>query len=115
MTFDKYIEQYGETIHIWGATEDTDDLGNPISVWNADKDTFIGVLMRPTANAALFDAGRVANADKKLLAPSDADIISGDRLEIDDVMYDLIGVPADWQMKIAGTVQHLQIFLRRVL
>ena len=115
MTFNKYIEQYGETVQIWGASSGTDDLGNPISTWDVDKSTFTGVVLRPTANDALFDAGRVANADKKLLAPSDADIAVGDRLEIDSIMYDLFGVPADWQMKLSGTVQHLQIFLRRVL
>lgn len=115
MVFDRYIKQYGETVHIWSASDTTDDLGNPKSVWDLDKDTFTGVVLRPTANDALFDAGRVANADKKLLAPSDADIETGDRLEIDGIMYDLFGVPADWQMKLSGKVQHLQIFLKRVL
>lgn len=115
MTFNKYIEQYGETVQIWGASSSTDGVGNPVSTWDVDKGTFTGVVLRPTANDALFDAGRVANADKKLLAPSDASIVSGDRLEIDDVRYDLFGIPADWQMKLSDTVQHLQIFLRRVV
>lgn len=115
MSFDRYIEQYGETVQIWGATVGTDDLGNPLSEWNVDKGTFIGVVVRPTANDALFDAGRVANADKKLLAPSDASIVKGDRLEIDSITYNLFGVPADWQMKLSGTVQHQQIFMKRVV
>lgn len=115
MTFNKQIERYGETIQIWGASSGTDDLGNPESTWDVDKGTFTGVVLRPTANDALFEAGRAANADKKLLAPSDASIVSGDRLEIDSVTYDLFGVPADWQMKLSGTVQHMQIFLKRVL
>ena len=115
MTFDKQIEQYGETIQIWGSSSGSDDLGNPVKTWDQDKGTFTGVVLRPTANDALFDAGRIANADKKLLAPTDAAIISGDRLEIDSVVYDLFGVPADWQMKLSGSVQHLKIFLRRVV
>ena len=115
MTFNTYIEQYGETVQIWGTSSSTDGLGNPIKTWDDDKGTFTGVVLRPTANDALFDAGRVANADKKLLAPSDASIVTGDRLEIDSIRYDLFGIPADWQMKLSGTVQHLQIFLKRVL
>lgn len=115
MTFDKHIELYGETVQIWGVSSGTDAFGNPESTWDVDKGTFTGVVLRPTANDALFEAGRVANADKKLLAPSDASIVKGDRLEIDSVVYDTFGVPADWQMKLSGTVQHLQIFLKRVI
>lgn len=115
MPFDRYIKQYGETVHIWSASDATDNIGNPKSVWDIDKASFTGVVLRPTANDALFDAGRVANADKKIIAPSGTDIEAGDRLEIDGIMYDLFGVPADWQMKLYGKVQHLQIFLRRVL
>lgn len=115
MTFDKYIEQYGETVQIWGTSSGTDALGNPVKTWDSDKGTFTGVVLRPTANDALFDAGRIANADKKLLAPASASIAKGDRLEIDSVTYDLFGIPADWQMKLSGTVQHQQIFLRRVV
>ncbi len=115
MTFKRRITQYGEPVQIWGASTNTDELGNPISIWDIDKDTFIGVVMRPTASDERFGGGRVAKADKKLLAPHDANIIAGDRLEIDSIMYDLLGLPADWEMKLSGRVQHLQIFLRRVL
>jgi hypothetical protein len=115
MTFDKQIEQYGETVQIWGASSGTDGFGNPESTWDVDKGTFTGVVLRPTANDITIAAGRITDTDKKLLAPVSADIATGDRLEIDSVTYDLLGVLADWQMKLFGTVQHLQIFLKRVL
>lgn len=112
---DNAISRLGEEIQIWGASSGTDALGNPVSTWDVDKDTFIGVVMRPTANDVLFAPGRISDTDKKLYAPSTANIATGDRLEIDSVVYDLYGTLADWQMKLGGTVQHLQIFLKRVV
>ncbi len=113
--FDAYIEQYGETVQLWGAADGTDSLGNPTKTWSVDKDTFTGVVQRPTANDITLSAGRLTDTDKKLLAPTTADIATGDRIEIDDIAYDMLGSHADWQMKLSGTVRHQQIFLRRVL
>ncbi len=111
---DNAIGKLGETVQIWGASSGTDDLGNPESTWDVDKGTFIGVVMRPTANDALFAPGRISDTDKKLHAPSTASIATGDRIEIDSVTYDLYGTLADWKVKLGGTVQHLQLFLKRV-
>jgi len=115
MTFDAHIEQYGESIQLWGDSDGTDDLGNPVKVWNVDKDTFTGVVLRPTASDITISAGRLSGTDKKLLAPTTADIATGDRIEIDDITYDLLGSHEDWQMKLSGITQHQQLFLRRVL
>lgn len=112
---DNAIERLGETIQIWGASSGTDALGNPVSTWDVDKGTFTGVVMRPTANDVLFAPGRISDTDKKLNAPSTASIATGDRLEINSVTYDLYGTLTDWQMKLGGTVQHLQLFLKRVV
>ncbi|MEA3397797.1 MAG: hypothetical protein U9R05_10085 [Chloroflexota bacterium] len=112
---DNAIKRLGETVQIWGASSGTDDLGNPVKTWDQDKGTFTGVVMRPTANDVLFAGGRLSDTDKKLHAPSAASIATGDRLEIDSVIYDLYGTLPDWQMKLGGTVQHLQIFLKRVV
>lgn len=115
---DNAIGKLGETVQIWGASSGTDGLGNPESTWNVDKGTFTGVVMYPAGDAgvgdALFAAGRISDTDKKLHAPSTASIATGDRLEIDSVTYDLYGTLADWQVKLGGTVQHLQLFLKRV-
>jgi len=109
------ITRLGETIQIWGASSGTDSLGNPVSTWDVNKGTFIGAVQRPAPNDVLFAPGKISNTDKKLYAPSDASIATGDRLEIDSVMYDLYGTLADWQMKLGGTVQYLQLFLKRVV
>lgn len=113
--FDNAIDKLGETIQVYGASESIDALGNPIKVWDQDKGTFAGVVGRPKANDTLFAGGKLADTDKTLIAPSDANIAIGDRLEIDNVTYDLYGTLADWQMKRGGTVQHLQLYLKRVL
>jgi len=98
------ITRLGETIQIWGTSSGTDSLGNPVSTWDVNKGTFIGAVQRPAPNDVLFAP-----------APSDASIATGDRLEIDSVVYDLYGTLADWQMKLGGTVQYLQLFLKRVV
>lgn len=112
---DNAITRLGEEIRIWGSSESTDALGNSIKTWDQDKGTFTGVVMRPTANDVLFAPGKLADTDKKLHAPSTASIVTGDRLEIDSITYDLYGSLADWQMKLGGTVQYLQLFLKRVI
>lgn len=112
---DNAIGRLGESIQVWGASSGTDGLGNPMKTWDQNKGTFTGVVMRPTANDVLFAGGRLSDTDKKLNAPSTAAIATGDRLEIDSITYDLYGSLADWQMKLGGTVQHLQIFLKRVM
>jgi len=113
--FNAHIEQYGESMQLWGSYSDTDDLGNPVKTWAVDKGTFTGVVLRPTAADITISAGRLSSTDKKLLAPTTADIATGDRIEIDDITYDLLGSHEDWQMKLSGTTYHQQLFLRRVL
>lgn len=115
MTFDAHIEAYGETCQLWGASTGTDEFGNPEDTWDTDKGTFTGVVIRPTASDITASAGRIADTDKKLLAPTTADIATDDRIEIDSVTYDLLGDHADWQMKLSGTTYHQQLFLRRVI
>lgn len=112
---DNAIERLGELIQIWGSSDSMDDLGNHIKVWNVDKGTFTGVVGRPKANDVLFAGGKLSDTDKTLLAPSDASLATGDRVEIDSITYDLFGTEADWKMKLGGTVVHLQLFLQRVL
>jgi len=113
--FDNAINRLGETVQIWGSSSGTDDLGNPVQTWDQDKGTFVGAVQRPTANDVLFAPGKLADTDKKLIAPSDASIATGDRLEIDSIIYNLYGTLADWTMKQGGTVRHQQIFLKRVM
>jgi hypothetical protein len=116
---DNTIGRLGESIQIWGqiwgAASETDDLGNPVKAWTVNKGTFIGVVMRPKANDVLFAGGKLADTDKTLIAPSDASIATGDRLEIDSVTYDIYGTLADWKIKLGGTVQHLSLYLKRVI
>ena len=111
---DNAINRLGESIQIWGTSSTTDSLGNPVTVWDQDKGTFTGVVGRPKANDALFAGGKLADTDKTLIAPSDASIATGDRLEIDSVTYDLYGSLADWQVKLGGTVRHLALYLWKV-
>ncbi|RLD18799.1 MAG: hypothetical protein DRI69_09640 [Bacteroidetes bacterium] len=108
------INRLGETVQIWGSSSSTDALGNPVKAWDQDKGTCQGVIMRPTANDALFAAGKVSDTDKKIHLLPDASVTTGDRIEVDSVMYDLYGSLADWKMKQGDTVQFLQIFLKRV-
>ncbi len=115
MTFDTLIEQYGETIQIWGQANSTDGLGNTITVWTTNKGTFTGVVARPSPEDIALAAGRISITDKKLYAPSDASIVTGDRLEIDGVKYDCYGSSADWGIKQGSTVQYLKLFLKRVI
>ena len=112
---DNAIERNGETIQIWGSSDGTDALGNPVKAWAVDKGTFLGVVGRPKANDALFAAGKLSDTDKTLIAPSDADIATGDRLEIDSITYDLCGSLADWRRKLGTNTKHLQLFLKRVV
>lgn len=109
------INRLGETIQIWGTSSSTDTLGNPTKTWDQDKGTFIGVVGRPKANDVLFAGGKLADTDKTLIAPSDASIATGDRLEIGGIMYDLYGSLPDWRMKQGGTTRYLSLYLRRVL
>ena len=111
---DAAIERLGETIKLWGQSSSTDALGNPITVWNQDKGTFKGVVGRPKANDVLFAGGKLSDTDKTLIAPSDASLATGDRVEIDSVIYDLYGTAADWKQKIGTTTKHLQLYLKRV-
>lgn len=113
--FDNAIERLGETIQIWGTSDSTDALGNPIKEWTVDKGTTKGVVGRPKANDNLFAGGRLSDTDKTLITLSDASIATGDRLEIDGIRYDLYGTEADWKKKIGSTVKHLQLYLKRVI
>ncbi len=115
MMIDNFIESYGETIQIWGQAASTDGLGNPITVWTTNKGTFIGVVSRPSPDDISFTAGRIASTDKKLYAPSDANIITGDRLEIGGIKYDCYGNLEDWKIKHGSTVNHFRLFLKRVI
>ena len=112
---DAAIERLGEPIQIWGTSSSTDDLGNPVKVWNQDKGTCIGVVGRPKANDALFAGGKLADTDKTLIATSDANLATGDRVEIDGVTYDLFGTLVDWKMKRGTATQQLQLYLKRVV
>lgn len=111
---DAAIERLGETVRIWGSSSSTDDLGNPVKVWDQDKGTFIGVVGRPKANDVLFAGGRISDTDKTLIAPSDANLATGDRVEIDSIIYDLYGTEADWKQRLGTTIKHLQLYLMRV-
>lgn len=115
MTSDAVIKQLGETIQIWGAVSSTDGLGNTIKVWTTNKGTFTGVVSRPTPDDIALLGGKISATDKKLYAPSDASIVTGDRIEIDSIKYDCFGSSADWGIKRAGVVQYLKLFLKRVL
>lgn len=112
---DNAIARLGETIQIWGSSNGTDSLGNPIKTWDQDKGTIVGVVGRPKANDALFAGGKLSDTDKTLIAPSDASLATGDRLEIDSITYDLYGTEADWQMKLGTSTKHLQLYLKRVV
>lgn len=112
---DNLIENYGEEIQIWGQAASTDGLGNSITLWTTDKGTFTGAVARPSPEDIALAAGRISITDKKLLAPSDAAIATGDRLEIDGINYDCYGSSEDWGIKRAGTVQYLKLFLKRVI
>ena len=109
------INRLGETIQIWGTSSSTDTLGNPTKTWDQDKGTFIGVVGRPKANDVLFAGGKLADTDKTLIAPSDASIATGDRLEIDSITYDLFGSLPDWQAKHGTTTRYLTLYLKMVL
>lgn len=114
--FNGLIKRHGETVQIWGTSSGTDDLGNPVKTWDSDKGTFLGIVTRPTANDVLFAAGKLSDTDKKLLAPSDADIVTSDRVEIDSVTYDLYGTLEDWTAKpLNGTTRYMRLFLKRVV
>ncbi len=112
---DNLIEGYGETIQIWGQAPSTDGLGNPITLWTTDKGTFVGVVARPSPEDITLAGGRISITDKKLFAPSDASIATGDRLEIDSIKYNCYGSIADWKIKQGDTVQYFKLFLKRVL
>ena len=112
---DAAIERLGEPIQIWGTSDDTDDLGNPVKVWNQDKGTCTGVVGRPKANDALFAGGKLADTDKTLITTSGANLATGDRVEIDGITYDLFGTLADWKHKNGTTTTQLQLYLKRVI
>ena len=112
---DNAIERLGESIQIWGSSSGTDDLGNPIKTWDQDKGTCIGVVGRPKANDVLFAGGKLSDTDKTLIATSDANLATSDRVEIDSVTYDLFGTLADWKIKRGTATQQLQIYLKRVI
>jgi len=111
---DNAINRLGESIQLWGSSSSTDALGNPIKTWDQNKGTFLGVVGRPKANDVLFAAGKIADTDKTLIAPSGTSLATGDRVEIDSIIYDLFGSLADWQIKQGTTTRHLHLFLKRV-
>lgn len=113
-TFDNLINAQGESVKIWGPSVGTDGLGNPETTWDVDKGTTTAVIQRLGAKDIELSAGKVTDTDKKMYAKSDAAIVTGDRIEIESVNYDLIGSLDDWKMKQAGTVEYLRLFLRRV-
>ena len=112
---DAAINRLGETIQIWGTSDSTDALGNPVKEWTVDKGTTKGVVGRPKANDNLFAGGRLSDTDKTLITLSDAAIATGDRLEIDGITYDLYGTLADWQVKRGDTVTQMKMYLKRVI
>ena len=112
---DNAINRLGETVRIWGASTGTDDLGNPIKTWDQDKGSCLGVTAYPKANDALFAGGRLSDTDKTLIIPSDSDIATGDRVEIDSVIYDLYGTDADWKLKFGNTLKYYHLYLKRVV
>lgn len=115
MNYNTLIERSGETVQIWGSSSTTDGLGNPVKTWTTDKGTFTGVVTRPSPEDVKLEAGRIASTDKKLYAPSDASIATGDRIEVDGINYDCYGSSEDWGVKDAGTVKYLRLFLKRVI
>ena len=112
---DNAIKRLGETVKIWGASTGTDDLGNTIKTWDQDRGTCVGVVAYPKANDALFAGGKLADTDKTLIVPSDADIATDDRIEIDSIIYDLFGTKADWKLKHGTATQYLHLYLKRVM
>jgi hypothetical protein len=109
----------GESIQIYGPGSGSDGLGNPTKTWDVDKGTFYGIVTRPGSRdveeAQLGNSGTVAAAGKKLIAPSDADIATGDRLEIGGITYECQGSSEEWVVKKNGTAHHLEILLTRVV
>jgi hypothetical protein len=115
MNFDNLIDRNGETVQIWGQSSDTDGLGNTFTTWDVDKGTFTGVVVKSGIYDVALEAGRITTSDRKLIAPSDADIAVGDRLEIDGVKYDCYGSDDDWKVKLNGVTQYKKLFLKRVV
>ena len=111
------FDVHGETIQIWGPSAGTDALGNPDNTWNDNKGTVKGIVSIPGTNQGdtITPAGRIATADKKVILPSDAAVITGYRLEIDSVNYDCLGELADWYVRRHNAVNHLEIMLKKVV
>lgn len=111
------FDTHGESIQIWGPTAGTDSLGNSDNTWNDDKGTVKGIIGIPLGNQrdTITPAGRIATADRKVILPSDAVVITGYRLEIDNVNYDCLGELADWYIRRRNAVNHLEIMLKKVV
>lgn len=109
---------YGETVQIWGPSDARDQLGNLIKTWNTDKGTVRGILSTPgmtDSKDITTPAGRIPNAEKILILSPTANIDTGDRLEVENNIYDCMGEHDTWIVRRRNKINHMEIPLRGVI
>jgi hypothetical protein len=105
---------HGISIRIWGPGPGTDEYGNTIETpGTMDKGTIKAILSAPSLSSMINGfQGRSDTSDKLLLAAADANIVTGDQVEVDGRRYNTVGSGDTWKRYHMGVVDHLEIPLR---
>ena len=84
--------------------------------WDAAYELDIpGVGFNPGSSNEPTEVGRNAVITQpEVYAPTDADILAGDRLRIRGLVFDVEGDPADWRSPFTGWAPGLVVKLKRV-
>lgn len=88
--------------------------GSVVPDWSEDVDQLIigGCSVQPAATSTTTD-GRVLGVSEQMTAylPEYADVMEGDRINFEGVVYEINGKPKRW--KAAANLSHIQLNLTR--
>lgn len=109
---------HGETVTRLRATATTDPYSGEAtgSDWSTPDSLDIdGCGFNPGGSSEPLQEGRNAVITRpEVYAPADADVLSGDRLVVRGLTYEVQGDPADWRSPFTGWNPGLVIALERV-
>lgn len=87
--------------------------GDPIAD-EPDRETLVDPIFAPASSTDINDRGRNgATVDASLFLPYGADLLNTDQVEIDSVLYDVVGEIAQWKNPFTGWNAGSEVALKR--